>query len=302
EYSDFQYRRRHRQRRRGDLLRLHSLRSNTPEPHDSNDNTLETHEGGNTSRHGIATELGSLDEDDPNILLAIQLSLQESGLALDPESQDVLSNDASVGASGSSLPSRLDSAPHTGDPPRASMSSSELLELGDSLMRLGNITSHYTPFNMNSYPDALGNAFTPSDPDCLDPSTNANLLGNIMAWFHDMNPQSIALIPSAAANASPELPVFGEGQSAPPKSEENEVGSPEQCSLSLMKESGDVLASQLLELECVDDAQPSKAEPDLEGSSGSVDLTSAVCPESSTDRDPQVTDLSFEWEEEVHLV
>ncbi|KAL0166367.1 hypothetical protein M9458_038211, partial [Cirrhinus mrigala] len=246
--------------------------------------------------------LGSLDDDDPNILLAIQLSLQESGLALDPEPQDALSNDASVGASGSSLPSRLDSAPHTADPPRASMSSSELLELGDSLMRLGNITSHYTPFNMNSYPDALGNAFTPSDPDCLDPSTNANLLGNIMAWFHDMNPQSIALIPSATSDASPEPPVFGEGQPAKAQDEENQVGSPEQGSLSLMKESADVLASQLLELECVDDAQPPKAEPDLEGSGGSVDLSSAVCPESSTDREPQVTDLSLEWEEEVHLV
>lgn len=221
---------------------------------------------------------------------------------MDPEPQDALSNDASVGASGSSLPSRLDSAPHTADPPRASMSSSELLELGDSLMRLGNITSHYTPFNMNSYPDALGNAFTPSDPDCLDPSTNANLLGNIMAWFHDMNPQSIALIPSATSDASPEPPVFGEGQSAKAQDEDNEVGSPEQGSLSLMKESADVLASQLLELECVDDAQPPKAEPDSEGSGGSVDLTSAICPESSTDRDPQVTDLSLEWEEEVHLV
>ncbi|KTG45692.1 hypothetical protein cypCar_00000673 [Cyprinus carpio] len=302
EYSDFQYRRRHRQRRRGDLLRLHSLRSNTPEPHDSSDSTLETHEGGNTHRHGISTALGSLDEDDPNILLAIQLSLQESGLALDPEPQDVLSNDASVGASGSSLPSRLDSAPHTTDPPRASMSSSELLELGDSLMRLGNITSHYTPFNMSSYPDALGNAFTPSDPDCLDPSTNANLLGNIMAWFHDMNPQSIALIPSATSDASPELPLFDEGQSAKAQDEENEVGSPEQGSLSLMKESADVLPSQLLELECVDDAQPPKAEPDLEVSGGSVDVTSAVCPKSSTDQDPQVTDHSSEWEEEVHLV
>lgn len=215
---------------------------------------------------------------------------------MDPEPQDVLSNDASVGASGSSLSSRLDSAPHTADPPRASMSSSELLELGDSLMRLGNITSHYTPFNMSSYPDA----FTPSDPDCLDPSTNANLLGNIMAWFHDMNPQSIALIPSATSDASPEPPAFGEGQSAKAQDEENEVGSPEQGSLSLTKESTDMLATQLLELECVDDVQPPKAESSLEDSGGSVDLTSAVCPESSAD--PQVTDLSSEWEEEVHLV
>lgn len=210
---------------------------------------------------------------------------------MDPEPQDALSNDASVGASGSSLSSGLDSA----DPPRASMSSSELLELGDSLMRLGNITSHYTPFNMSSFPDA----FTPSDPDCLDPSTNANLLGNIMAWFHDMNPQSIALIPSATSDAGPGPLAFGEEQPAKAEDEENEEGSPEEDSLSLTKESSDMLATQLLELECVDDAQPPKAEPGLEDS-GSVDLTSAVCPESSAD--PQGTELSSEWEEEVHLV
>ncbi|XP_051527349.1 ankyrin repeat and IBR domain-containing protein 1-like isoform X4 [Myxocyprinus asiaticus] len=300
EYSEFQYRRRHRQRRRGDLLRLQSLHSTSPEPHDSNDNTLETHDGDGLQRHGISTAHGSLDEDDPNILLAIQLSLQESGLALDPESQDVLSTDPSVGASGSSLPSRLDSAPHTVDPPRASMSSSELLELGDSLMRLGNITSHYTPFNMNSYPNALGNAFTPTDPDFLDPSTNANLLGNIMAWFHDMNPQSIALIPS---NAGSDPLVSGEGHEEPvkPQEEENEVGRPEQGSPPLTKESAGMLMPQCLELECVDDAQPSKVEPDLEDLGRSEDLTGTVCQESSSDRDVQVTDLS-EWEEEMHLV
>lgn len=85
EYSDFQYRRRHRQRRRGDLLRLHSLRSNTPEPHDPNDAlgttarysshimifsktslqhclitrvksvSAETHNGGGSQRHEIST-------------------------------------------------------------------------------------------------------------------------------------------------------------------------------------------------------------------------------------------------------
>ncbi|XP_056335395.1 ankyrin repeat and IBR domain-containing protein 1 isoform X2 [Danio aesculapii] len=272
DYSEFQYRRRHRQRRRGDLLRLHSLRSNTPEPHDSSDATAETHEGGSSQRHGISTALGSLDEDDPNILLAIQLSLQESGLALDPEPQD---SDASVGASGSSLPSRLDCVPQTSDPPRASMSSSELLELGDSLMRLGDISSRYTPFNINSYPDALDTAFSPSDPDCLDPSTNANLLGNIMAWFHDMNPQSIALIPSAASDAGNESHALGE----PAKAEQTEAES-----VGIESKAGEN-ASQVLE--CVDDAKTEAS-----------DLT--VCPESSAD--PQVNSLSLEWEEEVHLV
>ncbi|XP_065146964.1 ankyrin repeat and IBR domain-containing protein 1 isoform X2 [Paramisgurnus dabryanus] len=290
DYSEFQYRRRHRQRRRGELLRLHSLRSNDP------GDALETHNGGGSQRHEIAMALESLDEDDPNILLAIQLSLQESGLVLDSEPQDMSGNSASVGASGSSLPSRLDSAPHTLDPPRASISSAELLELGDSLMRLGNITSHYTPFDMNSYPDALGNAFTPSDPDCLDPSTNANLLGNIMAWFHDMNPQSIALIPSATSDASPEPPGSREGHEQPSKSQEEEVDlrRTEQCSPSLTKESTNM--SQVLELECADDQQPPlQVEPDPEDLGDSVELSSVV-------PNPQETDMSSEWEEQVHLV
>ncbi|NP_001074461.1 ankyrin repeat and IBR domain-containing protein 1 [Danio rerio] len=267
EYSEFQYRRRHRQRRRGDLLRLHSLRSNTPEPHDSSDATAGTalpetqHMNeplNDTHTHSEICALGSLDEDDPNILLAIQLSLQESGLALDPEPQD---SDASVGASGSSLPSRLDSVPQTSDPPRASMSSSELLELGDSLMRLGDISSRYTPFNINSYPDALGTAFSPSDPDCLDPSTNANLLGNIMAWFHDMNPQSIALIPSSASDAGNETHALGE----PAKAEQTEAESAE-----MESKEGEVS-------ECVEDAKTEAS-----------DLT--VCPESSADPQHQIVE------------
>ncbi|TKC46202.1 hypothetical protein EI555_006901, partial [Monodon monoceros] len=85
----------------------------------------------------MSQALSSLDEDDPNILLAIQLSLQESGLAINEENRDFLSNEASLGAIGTSLPSRLDSVPRNTDSPRAALSSSELLELGNSLMRLG---------------------------------------------------------------------------------------------------------------------------------------------------------------------
>lgn len=218
---------------------------------------------------------------------------------MDSEPQDVPGNSASVGASGSSLPSRLDSAPHTLDPPRASISSAELLELGDSLMRLGNITSHYTPFDMNSYPEALGNAFSPNDPDCLDPSTNANLLGNIMAWFHDMNPQSIALIPSATSNASPELPSSREGHEETSKSQEEEevdLRRTEQCSPPLTKEITNMSTPQVLELECVDDQQPPpQVEPDPEDLGDSVELSSVIS-------NPQETDISSEWEEQVHLV
>ncbi|XP_056154424.1 ankyrin repeat and IBR domain-containing protein 1-like isoform X2 [Lampris incognitus] len=188
EYPDFQYRRRHRQRRRGDMLSLHSLRSNsnTPETSRRSDST----EGPERSE-GRRRPLGSLDEDDPNILLAIQLSLQESrrersleggmdrGMdeRLEPDrgqerrlgvggelggiALDYHNTDGALKARRSSLPPsivdpprppvRTDSAPHppSSNPlplplplPPPSLSA-ELLELGDSLMKLGDITTPY---------------------------------------------------------------------------------------------------------------------------------------------------------------
>ncbi|XP_030056106.1 ankyrin repeat and IBR domain-containing protein 1 isoform X1 [Microcaecilia unicolor] len=230
EYAEFQYRRRHRQRRRGGDL--HSLRS-TPDPDDASESTLDTQEGGGNRRHGTSMvssasmnilhsaslhdytpvshsenqdslqALSSLDEDDPNILLAIQLSLQESGLTIDEETRDFLNNEASLGAIGSSLPTRLEPAPINIDSSRAALSSSELLELGDSLMRLGVANNPYSVDYSHPFSDARSGLYTvSSDPDSTsqDPTINENLLGNIMAWFHDMNPQSIALIPSASAD------------------------------------------------------------------------------------------------------
>ncbi|XP_065439140.1 ankyrin repeat and IBR domain-containing protein 1 isoform X5 [Chrysemys picta bellii] len=230
EYAEFQYRRRHRQRRRGDI---HSLLSNTPDPEDPSESTLDTQEGGSSRRHGTSMvssasmsilhssslhdytpvsrsenqdslqALSSLDEDDPNILLAIQLSLQESGLAIDEETRDFLNNEASLGAIGTSLPTRLDSVPVNIDNPRAALSSSELLELGDSLMRLGAGNDPFSADRLSSHPfsdtrSGLYSTSSDADSSSQDPNINENLLGNIMAWFHDMNPQSIALIPSAS--------------------------------------------------------------------------------------------------------
>ncbi|XP_067258668.1 ankyrin repeat and IBR domain-containing protein 1 isoform X2 [Chanodichthys erythropterus] len=206
EYAEFQYRRRHRQRRRGDMA---SLRSNTPDPDDPNHSTLDTQEIGGGQRQGLPMPHSSLDEDDPNILLAIQLSLQESGMTAGiagVDAQEILANEASLGAIGTSLPTRLDPVLCGIDVPRAALSSSELLEVGDSLKKLGNISGQNVPLRF----DNLNN---PSRESAEDPfqapsgrmetsdfgSDNANLLGNIMAWFHDMNPQNISLVPSAGA-------------------------------------------------------------------------------------------------------
>lgn len=179
-----------------------------------------------------------MDEDDPNILLAIQLSLQDSGMAGSGSNHDVLTSEISLGAIGSSLPSRLEqTTPDVGVPPRASRSSSELLELEDKLVRVGNIGNQHStatgaPFSVQHYeghswassasvqlPVAPGNPSTtrlfPSSTDTAHskprsvhgPSsssasaTNANLLGNIMAWFHDINPQGITLVPPVSCDA-----------------------------------------------------------------------------------------------------
>ncbi|KAM3872785.1 ankyrin repeat and IBR domain-containing protein 1-like isoform 2-T2 [Diretmus argenteus] len=232
EYAEFQYRRRHRQRRRGDMS---SFRSTTPDPDDPSESTL-----------GIAG-LGSLDDDDPNILLAIQLSLQDSAMAGGGTNHAFLANEASLGAIGTSLPSRLEqSAPSMEVLPRASLSSSELLELGDNLARLGNInitsqysavTTHVTsqhcnrgqriyggsvpipmaPGGSNSSTGLFSSSSDTTDSTTCgshDPSSssaavaNANLLGNIMAWFHDMNPQGITLVPSTSTDTNTDLDML----------------------------------------------------------------------------------------------
>ena len=139
----------------------------------------------------------------------------------------------SLGAIGSSLPSRLDSLRRGPVPeaPRAAHSSSELLELENSLLKLTSMTAvphqlRHTaprhiypledPLNFHPKPKAarnlsqrpIRNAFSGSMPleapssDGLDPADNANLLGNIMAWFHDMNPQHIAQLPPSSSSST----------------------------------------------------------------------------------------------------
>uniref|UniRef100_A0A3P9NLX9 Ankyrin repeat and IBR domain-containing protein 1 n=1 Tax=Poecilia reticulata TaxID=8081 RepID=A0A3P9NLX9_POERE len=116
DYADIQYRRRHRPRRRGDMLSLHNLRSSTHQASFHRDISFSPFVSDPAERtEGRRRALGSLDEDDPNILLAIQLSLQESRRETD---------------STTTQPSVLSSL-------------AELLELGDSLMKLGNITTPY---------------------------------------------------------------------------------------------------------------------------------------------------------------
>ncbi|KAJ8409824.1 hypothetical protein AAFF_G00218830 [Aldrovandia affinis] len=341
EYAEFQYRRRHRQRRRGDM---HSLRSSTPDPDDPSESTLDALEGGGRRRHvpsmvssasmsilhssslhdyytpvspsenqDSLQGLSSLDEDDPNILLAIQLSLQESGLAMGGEAQEILSNEASLGAIGTSLPSRLDPASHGVELPRTALSSSELLELGDSLMRLGSITSQYAPErfdNLRPFVESPGGVFSPSGD--ADSAANANLLGNIMAWFHDMNPQSIALIPSAASDphlgplvAPPAKEPLAQTRPLDEEEEEEEeegAGRVEPDPPSQAGAEAEAVRPTQLELEAVATVAIPDAEPDSREAHCSTDLCRPDVPKCDSSPDPQQLSSSPEWEEQVHLV
>ncbi|NXQ53998.1 AKIB1 protein, partial [Anthoscopus minutus] len=332
EYAEFQYRRRHRQRRRGDM---HSLLSNTPDPDDPSESTLDTQEGGSSRRHGTSMvssasmgilhssslhdytpvsrsenqdslqALSSLDEDDPNILLAIQLSLQESGLAIDEETRDFLNNEASLGAIGTSLPTRLDSAPISIDNPRGALSSSELLELGDSLMRLGAGNDPFSADRLHSHPcsetrSGLYSTSSEADSSSQDPNTNENLLGNIMAWFHDMNPQSIALIPSTSTETDEELqhPSTADGSAGQPNLTDTGLEPQEEHALfeDTLKNEG--RGTQTEESTSEENIIPSETVSQI--GDNNREVTSTL--DASGDSSSQTPQTSSEWTEHVHLV
>uniref|UniRef100_A0A8C7GB59 Ankyrin repeat and IBR domain-containing protein 1 n=1 Tax=Oncorhynchus kisutch TaxID=8019 RepID=A0A8C7GB59_ONCKI len=177
EYAEFQYRRRHRdrqqRRQRGDI------------PH--------------------------LDEPSDCTL--------ESGLATAGDTPELVSNEASLGAIGTSLPSRLDAESQRVEVgPRGAVSSQRLYEGVPGVYALHHHHSsqqHYSNHNLNPFREpSSGQALFSSSSGTADSTTtastglqdpshpNTNLLGNIMAWFHDMNPQSITLIPSTTTTTT----------------------------------------------------------------------------------------------------
>ncbi|XP_068179099.1 ankyrin repeat and IBR domain-containing protein 1-like [Antennarius striatus] len=357
EYAEFQYRRRHRQRRRGDMS---SLRSNTPDPDDPSDTTSDTQDVGGGHRQDPLMGLGSLDDDDPNILLAIQLSLQDSGMAGSGSGHAVPPSETSLGAIGTSLPSRLEqSTPVVEVLPRASLSSSELVDLGENLSRLGNINigsqhspaagvpkstqhcdGHHQAYKASvPIPVAPGSSslstslFSSSDmidsPACghHDPSSssslaaNANLLGNIMAWFHDMNPQDITLVPSSTSDTeSKDGTLHACGVSCPQETEKGGGVVPDEwkpvmsdlsfCSqrLSHMEDKECTITERPTQLKLVGldpMSLPYMASLDASGDHGER-KGSKVChvdtPQCDSISDQLPSTSSSEWEDQVHLV
>uniref|UniRef100_A0A3Q2GRB3 Ankyrin repeat and IBR domain-containing protein 1 n=1 Tax=Cyprinodon variegatus TaxID=28743 RepID=A0A3Q2GRB3_CYPVA len=253
--------------------------------------------------------LDSLDEDDPNILLAIQLSLQESRMAEIGANHDFLANEASLGAIGTSLPSRLEqSSPGVEVLPRTSLSSSELLERGDNVPRLGNISNSTTCGSSD-----------PSSSSALP--TNANLLGNIMAWFHDINPQGITLVPPSSSNDDSDVGPLQEGRDGRPQDEERagfsvfaDGGKPQEADVGFstqrssdMEENSCAVAERPTQLDLVgfDATQlPYMAEPDSSGEHAECTDSKAShvdSPRSDYASDQLPSTSSSEWEDHSHL-
>lgn len=302
--------------------------------------------------------LGSLEEDDPNILLAIQLSLQDSGMVGIGSNHEIFANEASLGAIGTSLPSRLEqSTPGVEVLPRACLSSSELLELEDNFARLNNISCQHSvapgvsisaqhcdsqqwanraamqiplaPGDSNSTGLFSSSTDTTDLTTCSSHdassssalTTNANLLGNIMAWFHDMNPQGISLVPPTSSGIDANMgPLRGGCLQDDEKSEvvvltENrkteevvaDVAFSSQ-SLSGMEEKGSAIAERPTHLDLVGlGTMPLPYMAALDTSGESAECTgSKACHVSSPQRDSVSDQLpstsSSEWEEQVHLV
>ncbi|KAK7887171.1 hypothetical protein WMY93_026792 [Mugilogobius chulae] len=289
--------------------------------------------------HRHLMDLGSLDDEDPNILLAIQLSLQESGMPGGGTSDE--SHDTLLGAIGTSLPSHLEQSPAGVEVlPRASLSSSELLELGDSLSRLS-ISSHYTTTG-HTYRTSLPIPMAPggnnsstglfSSSDTLDSNTcssqepssssalaaNTNLLGNIMAWFHDMNPQGITLVPPTSSDTDTNLCALhteDENESFEDQQDKSvlvvsenkkEVEADMSVSGAEQKEGAIAVAErpnqldlvQLEPLSCPDPLPPSTEPTDSEA----WKLCHVETPHCDSVSDQLPSTSSSEWEEQVHLV
>uniref|UniRef100_A0A7N6C3I2 Ankyrin repeat and IBR domain-containing protein 1 n=1 Tax=Anabas testudineus TaxID=64144 RepID=A0A7N6C3I2_ANATE len=277
EYAEFQYRRRHRQRRRGDMS---SLRSNTPDPDEPGENSL------------------GMGEDIP-----IQLSLQDSGMAGGESNYESLANEASLGAIGTSLPSRLEQrAPGVEVLPRASLSSSELLELGDNLARLGNINSLFSS-SSDTLDSTICSTHDPSSSSAL--AGNANLLGNIMAWFHDMNPQGITLVPSNSSDTDSNFSALhadgGERLQDDDKSSVlvlPENRKPQECAVVERPTQLDLVGLDTMPLPYMATADTSGDHAEHGGSK----VCHVDTPQCDSVFDQLPSTSSSEWEEQVHLV
>lgn len=267
-------------------------------------------------------------------------------------SHDILCSEASLGAIGTSLPSRLEQSSHSVEVlPRASLSSSELLELGDNLSKQGKnqysapLVHHHdnqhwaekapVPSLMAAGSSNSSTGIFSSSSDKLDSTTcssrkasspsalaaNANLLGNIMAWFHDMNPHGIALVPPTSSDTDSDLGALyaGAGQclqddeqasAAPPENRNAQEVTADAgfCSHSDAEEKRCAAPDRPTQLDLVGlDSMGLPHMAALEpGGNRTEQRTARVChvdtPQCESISEQLASTSSSEWEDQVHLV
>lgn len=265
-------------------------------------------------------------------------------------SHDILSSDASLGAIGTSLPSRLNQSSRSVEVlPRASLSSSELLELGDNLSKHGknqysapSVHHHDNQHRAQKAPvptlmaagssNSLTGIFS-SSSDKLDSTTcsshkasspsalapNANLLGNIMAWFHDMNPQGITLVPPTSSDTDSDLGALYMGQCLQDDKKGPAVPPDNRTAQEVTADVGFCSQSDTEEKTCAAPDRPTQldlAGPDTVGLPYMAALdtggnhaergTAKVChvdtPQCESISDQLASTSSSEWEDQVHLI
>lgn len=263
-------------------------------------------------------------------------------------SHDILSCDASLGAIGTSLPSRLEQSSHgIAVLPRASLSSSELLELGDNLSKHGKnqysapSVHHHdnqhqplkapVPTLMAAGSSNSSTGIFSASSDKLDSTTcsshrasassssalaaNANLLGNIMAWFHDMNPQGITLVPPTSSDTDSDLDaVYAGGGQCPQGDEKGPAVPPENRTAPEVTADVGFCPQRDTEEKCAAPDRPTQLDlvgldtvgQPYTGGNHTERATAKVChvdtPQCESISEQLASTSSSEWEDQVHLV
>ncbi|KPP63376.1 ankyrin repeat and IBR domain-containing protein 1-like [Scleropages formosus] len=283
-YADLQ--RRRRQRQHGESFILHNITTGS-----NGTSTLDPWERGSGRRHSLSIALSSLEEDDAHMLLAIQMSLQDSGLAAADEPHELTSSEGPLGAIGSSSPPRLDPAARNMEATWAAGSRG----FSEPLMCSSPVNSEDAPVEPPGGTLSSGEG----DHTNLSSATNASLPTGVMTHSNDAHSRLVTSIPFSSSSAAPlglqeAVTAVEVPQLLPLPSEELQQQQAEGC-----VPSRDLETVQLTHLEA-DSENAEATQPMLPDCRRT--LSAADIPKCDSDSTPHSSSASSDWEEQVHLV
>uniref|UniRef100_A0A8C9TD97 Ankyrin repeat and IBR domain-containing protein 1 n=1 Tax=Scleropages formosus TaxID=113540 RepID=A0A8C9TD97_SCLFO len=235
--------------------------------------------------------LSSLEEDDAHMLLAIQMSLQDSGLAAADEPHELTSSEGPLGAIGSSSPPRLDPAARNMEATWAAGSRG----FSEPLMCSSPVNSEDAPVEPPGGTLSSGEG----DHTNLSSATNASLPTGVMTHSNDAHSRLVTSIPFSSSSAAPlglqeAVTAVEVPQLLPLPSEELQQQQAEGC-----VPSRDLETVQLTHLEA-DSENAEATQPMLPDCRRT--LSAADIPKCDSDSTPHSSSASSDWEEQVHLV